>query len=329
MPDVADPTAIAVVVAADIGGTKTVVALADVDDVVLDQIVRPTPGAAGPSAIVHVVVESAIELLERNPAACLRGVGIGTAGVVDVGDGSIVSSTDTLARWAGTALADLVRIGLGERLEEGAVIQVQNDVDAHAAGEFRHGAAAGADSALVVAVGTGIGAGVILDGRALRGARHVAGEIAHMPVPGAEHLVCTCGRVGHLEAIGSGIGLYRHYLSLGGDPAAVDTRDVVARAAVGDSVAVRAVHDSATAVGRGIAAAVTVLDPEIVVVTGGVPDIGAAWWHPMDAAFRADVIDVLQGVPIVAGSLGAHAPLRGAAASAWAEISTAALRGTS
>lgn len=327
MQEVAD--AIAVVVAVDLGGTKTVVALADVDDVILDQIVRPTPGAAGPSAIVRVVVDSAIELLDRNPAARLRGVGIGTAGVVDVDAGSIISSTDTLAGWAGTSLAALVRIGLGERLEQGAVIQVQNDVDAHAAGEFRHGAAAGADSVLVIAVGTGVGAGVILGGRALRGARHVAGEIAHMPAPGAEHLVCTCGRVGHLEAIGSGVGLYRHYLALGGDPSVLDTREVAARAAAGDTVAARAVHDSATAVGRAIATAVTVLDPEIVVVTGGVPDIGDAWWRPMDAAFRTEVIDVLQGVPIVAGTLGGHAPLRGAAASAWAAISTAALRGTS
>lgn len=309
-----------VVLAVDIGGTKTAVGLADADDVILDEIAGPTPGAAGPAAIIASVVHLATTLLDRMPDATLRGVGIGTAGVVDVGSGSIVSATETLAGWAGTRVADDFRTGLADRLAPGAVVHVQNDVDAHAAGEHRHGAASGADSVLVVAVGTGVGAGVILGGRALRGARHVAGEIAHVPTPGAEHLRCPCGRLGHLEAIGSGIGLYRHYLSLGGDPDEVDARGVAARAAAGESLAARALRDSASAVGRAIAAAVTVLDPERVVITGGVPDIGAAWWQPMDDAFRAEVIDALQTVPLVPGALGAHAPLRGAAASAWAAL---------
>ena len=113
------------------------------------------------------------------------------------------------------------------RLAPSAVVHVQNDVDAHALGELRHGAAVGARSALVVAVGTGVGAGIIVDGRALRGARHVAGEIGHVPTPGAEHLLCPCGRRGHLEAIGSGVGMHRHYLSLGGDPAVTDARGIV------------------------------------------------------------------------------------------------------
>ncbi|WP_136046145.1 ROK family protein, partial [Microbacterium sp. K41] len=92
----------------------------------------------------------------------------------------------------------------------------------------------GAASALIVAVGTGVGAGLILDGRAARGAHHVAGEIAHLPTPGAEHLRCPCGRRGHLEAIGSGIGMHRHFLSLGGDPTIRDARGVATAAAAGD-----------------------------------------------------------------------------------------------
>ncbi|MGK9149395.1 ROK family protein [Plantibacter flavus] len=312
-----------IVLAVDIGGTKTVAALADGDDVILDELAAPTRGAEGPGAVIGTVLRLAARLLDRAPTARLRGVGIGTAGVVDVRTGTIVSSTDTLTDWTGTPVAALVRAGLGSRLPADAVVHVQNDVDAHAAGEFRHGAAAGADSALVIAVGTGVGAGVILDGRSLRGARHVAGEIAHVPTPGAGHLRCPCGRVGHLEAIGSGIGLYRHYLTLGGDPSETDARGIARRAAAGESQAVQAVRDSAAAVGRAIAAAATLLDPERVVITGGVPEIGEPWWSPMDAAFRSEAIDALQDLPIVAGTLGGHAPLRGAAASAWA-----ALKGT-
>jgi len=269
---------------------------------------------AGPGAGVGIGPRAAAGVGRRVRP---RGLGVATAGVVDVSTGAIVSSTDTFARWTGTRLAERLRDAFGDLLPPGAPVHVQNDVDAHALGEFRHGAAAGARSALVVAVGTGIGAGVVLDGRALRGAHHVAGEIAHLPVPGAEHLRCPCGRVGHLEAIGSGVGLHRHYLSLGGDPCAVDARDVVERSRSGDEVARRALQGSAAAVGRGIAGAVTLLDPERVVVTGGVAQIGDDWWAPMHEAYRAEVIDVLRDVPVTPGALAADAPLRGAAASVW------------
>lgn len=310
------------VFAVDVGGTKTTVALADRDDVVLDAVTAPTPATEGPEAVVRTVADLARALVTRAggaEAVDVRGLGVATAGVVDVSAGAIVSSTDTFARWAGTPLADRLREAFGDLLAPDAPIHVQNDVDAHALGESRHGAAAGARSALVVAVGTGVGAGVVVHGRVLRGAHHVAGEIAHLPVPGAEHLRCPCGRVGHLEAIGSGIGLHRHYLALGGDPAVADARGVVVRSRTGDAVARRALIESAAAVGRGIAGAVTLLDPERVVVTGGVAQIGEDWWTPMTAAFSAEVIDALQGVVVAPGELAADAPLRGAAASIWEE----------
>ncbi|KYJ96964.1 ROK family protein [Microbacterium sp. CH1] len=304
-----------VVLAVDIGGTKTAAALADREDALLRTAAAPTPASAGPAAVVATVAALAEELLDEESA--LVGVGIGTAGVVDARTGTIVSATDTFADWPGTPLAALIREALADRLPADAPVAVQNDVDAHAAGEHRHGAAAGAASALVVAVGTGVGAGVILDGRPVRGAHHVAGELAHLPIPGAAHLRCPCGRNGHLEALGSGIGLYRHYLSLGGDAALRDARGVAAAAGTGDPLAVRAIQDSAAAVGRALAGAATLLDPERIVVTGGVPRIGELWWDSLRAAFHADAIDALHDTPILPGTLGDDAPLRGAAASAW------------
>ncbi|WP_431805987.1 ROK family protein [Microbacterium paraoxydans] len=304
-----------VVLAVDIGGTKTAAALADRSDVLLRTEVAATPAADGPAAVVATVAALAERLLPAG--ATYAGVGIGTAGVVNAATGTIVSATDTFADWPGTPLAALVRTALGSRLRPAAPVAVQNDVDAHAAGEYRHGAAAGAASALVVAVGTGVGAGLILDGRPARGAHHVAGEIAHVPTPGAEHLRCPCGRRGHLEAIGSGLGLHRHYLALGGDPGLRDARAVAAAATAGDRLALRALEDSAAAVGRALAGAAALLDPERVVVTGGVPNIGEPWWGPMRAAYRAEAIDALQSTPILPGALGDDAPLRGAAASAW------------
>ncbi|WP_309104426.1 ROK family protein [Microbacterium sp.] len=305
-----------VVLAVDIGGTKTAAALADRTGALLRVEVAATPAAEGRAAVVATVVALAVRLL-ADTGQRLAGVGIGTAGVVDSGAGTIVSATDTFADWPGTDVAGLIRAGLGDLLRPGALIVVQNDVDAHAAGEYRHGAAAGAASALVVAVGTGVGGGLILDGRAVRGAHHVAGEIAHIPTPGADHLRCPCGRVGHLEAIGSGIGMHRHFIVLGGDPAIADARGIAAAASAGDRTARRALEESAAAVGRALAAAATLVDPERIVITGGVPNIGDAWWRPMLDAFHAEAIDALQNTPILPGVLGDDAPLRGAAASAW------------
>src|SRR4051794_36338905 len=103
-----------VVLAVDIGGTKTAVALADREDRILVTQVAPTPASAGPAAVVATVLTLAGRLL-TDAASDVRlvGVGIGTAGVVDQATGTIVSATDTFADWPGTPLADLVREGLG------------------------------------------------------------------------------------------------------------------------------------------------------------------------------------------------------------------------
>lgn len=303
------------VVAVDIGGTKTVAAVTAADARVVNSVTASTPGAEGADAVIANVVA----LVRSLGGAPMLGIGVGTAGVVDTTTGAIISATDTLSGWAGTQLAARLRTGLQDLLVPEPVIRVQNDVDAHAWGEYRYGAAAGASSALVVAVGTGIGAGMIVDGRPWRGAHHVAGEIAHIPTPGAEGLRCPCGREGHLEALGSGLGIQRRYQALGGTGAG-SARDIATRAASGDAVSRQAITDAAAAVGRGLAGAATLMDPGLIVVTGGVPDIGEAWWQPMRAAYRAEAIDALAEVPIVPGALGGLAPLRGAAAAVWDRI---------
>lgn len=122
-----------VVLAVDIGGTKTAAALADRHDTLLRTEVATTPAAEGPTAVVATVVALAERLLSGTGLR-LSGVGIGTAGVVDAGSGTIISATDTFADWPGTPLAALVRAGLGAHLITDAPVRVQNDVDAHAAG---------------------------------------------------------------------------------------------------------------------------------------------------------------------------------------------------
>lgn len=306
-----------VVVGVDVGGTKIAAAGVDADGRCGPIWTFPTPAAAGPAAVLDVIGE-AVRAVSRELGVAPCAVGIGTAGVVDVDRGVIVSATSVLPGWTGTAVGEQTRRRLADLVPGGPVVFVENDVDAHAAGEAWRGAARGARSALLVAVGTGVGGAIVLDGRPWRGAHHLAGEIGHMPVPGAEGLPCTCGRLGHLEAIGAGPAVHRLYLARGGDPACTDTRELVARAEAGDEIAVRAVRDSATALGRAIAGVATVLDPEVVVLGGGMAGAGAPWWSAVVSAVRAEVVDALQGLPIRPAELGGAAPLVGAARGAWA-----------
>mgnify|MGYP001806709935 CR=1 FL=1 len=313
------------VLAVDIGGTKTAAALVDRGGSILASSLAATRADEGPDAVVSVIADLARELRSSRSDALVRGVGIGTAGVVDVAAGRIIGSTDTFRDWAGTPLADLVAERVGGLLGDDGpvVVEVQNDVDAHALGESRYGAARGAASALVVAVGTGVGGAIVLDGSIHRGARHVAGDIGHLPVPGAEHLACTCGRSGHLEAIGSGPGLVAHFASLGGEPRIRTAREVAEAAERGDDRAILAVASSATAVGRALAGAAALLDPERLVVLGGVTGAGPRWWSAMTTAFLDEHIEALSGLTPEPGELGGDAGLLGAAWTAWTTIERA------
>jgi len=303
------------VIGVDLGGTKTAAGTVSRDGAVGALRTVPTPAQAGPAAILDAVADL-VRAVAADAGAPVLGLGVGTAGVVDVTTGTIVSATDAIPGWTGTDVAG----GLRDRLADltAGPVHVENDVDAHAAGEAWLGAGAGLASVLMVAVGTGVGGAVVLDGRPLRGAHHVAGEMGHLPTPGAEGLRCTCGRPGHLEALGAGPALHRHYLALGGDTASQDTRDVVARARAGEETAVRAVRESAAAVGRATAAVVTVLDPAAVVVGGGMAGAGPLWWDAMERALRAELIEPLADLPVLPAALGASAAVVGAARGAWA-----------
>lgn len=302
------------VAAVDLGGTKTAACLVDADGDCGPVLTRPTPATAGPDAVLEQIAAMVRELAGgRDQLETLVGVGVGAAGVIDANTGTVVSATEAIADWPGTNIAD----GLSHRLEEVRVV-VDNDVNAHAAGESWLGAGHGHPRVLMVAVGTGVGGALVVGGLPVHGAHYVAGEIGHVPARGADHLRCPCGRPGHLEAISSGPGLVNHFRFLGGDLAHSDARQVVAAAEQGDGVAARAVHDAARALGLCLAGVVTVFDPDIVVVGGGMAEAGPRWWQAMEEALRAELIDALGSVPVVPSRLGGRAALVGAARLVWA-----------
>lgn len=289
------------VAGADIGGTKIAAGLVDADGTLLRKNVRPTPAADGPRAVVDAVGEAVAAL-----GAPVAALGVGSAGVIDSGTGAVVSATDALPGWAGTDL----RGALAERL--GVQVAVVNDVHAHALGESGYGAAAGLDDVLFVAVGTGVGASMLIGGAVRHGAHSVAGHIGHVPVPGAAGLPCPCGGTGHAEGAASGPALLAEYRRrAGGTPS--DLAEMAARAAQGEQTATGVLIDGATALGQAIGGAANIVDPEIVLVGGGVSECGPTWWEALRSAFTAELLPPLAGLDLSAGRLGSDAALYGAA----------------
>ncbi|MEU7842199.1 ROK family protein [Micromonospora sp. NPDC049114] len=310
MPTVRTPP---VVAALDIGGTKTAAAIVTRDGEVIDRLTAPTPGRAGATAILDNAADLVGRLRSR-VAGRVGALGVGSAGVIDPRTGLVLSATDALAGWAGTDLRGRLREQLG------VPVSVINDVHAHALGEARHGVAAGYDTTLFIAVGTGIGASFVVDGDVLTGAHSTAGHAGHQPSPYAGQLQCTCGGQGHLEAIASGPALTEEYVRRTGQRVD-DLRSVAARAADGDAAARDVILLGGTAVGSAVGGLVNMLDPGAVVIGGGVAGLGDLWWQALRAAVRRETLPSLDDVPVLASTLGSDAPLLGAATLAWKGIS--------
>lgn len=300
----------------DLGGTKTAAGVVSEDGELLFSETVPTPSRAGGEAVLDATAALVAGLQARAHAQGLdiAGIGVGSAGVIDAGRGVVVSATDAIHGWAGTALTEGLSRRLG--LPPGAVSAV-NDVHAHALGESWRGAAAGTASSLLVAFGTGVGGSFVLAGRPVLGHRYVGGHVGHTASPYAyadgEALPCSCGGSGHVEAAASGPGIHAAFLHLGGSPAVPDTRAVFALARDGDPAANRAVRTAAEAAGQAAGGLVNVLDPEVVVVSGGMADAGELWWNPMKAALRRELLDPLVRVPVLRASLANSAAIVGAA----------------
>ena len=303
-------------VGVDLGGTKTAAGVVSAAGEVLFSETIPTLNRDGGAAILDATAALVTALIGRahKEGLAVAGVGIGSAGVIDSARGVVVSATDAIRGWAGTALT----AGLAARLDlPASSVRAVNDVHAHALGEAWTGAAAGTASSLLVAFGTGVGGSFVVDGLPVLGHRHAGGHVGHFASPHAYHggvaLACVCGGSGHVEAIASGPALLEAYVRLGGTAPARDARGVFALAGAGDTTAAMAIHASAAAAGQAVGGLANILDPEIVVVSGGLADAGEPWWEPMRVALRADLLPALGGLPVVPAALGNAAALVGAA----------------
>ncbi|MDN5791679.1 MAG: ROK family protein [Brevibacterium aurantiacum] len=308
------------VVTVDVGGTK--IRAGSVIDGVVDHLREvPTPAAAGARAILDTIAEVArgvirdTEVSTPDASTPTWRIGIGSAGVIDPDTGTVVSATDSITGWAGTALTAEITARLG------AETRAVNDVHAHALGEALAGAACGTQSSLLVAAGTGIGGGFITENRLLTGRHAAAGHIGHLPVAAAQGLPCPCGGMGHLEAIASGPAVLSAYHRAVGDqgpggPRVSTTRELAELADSGEAPAQRAFEQAGRALGSALGGVANVLSPEVVVIGGGLSGAGELWWVPLREAFETELIPAVRGLSLRPAQLGQDAALIGAA-SLW------------
>ncbi len=300
-------------VAVDIGGTHMRVALFAADgQKPLRRERVPTLGPQPPEVRL-------VALLRRiwPSDGMVQGIGVAAPGPLDPYRG-VILATPNIPAWRNFPLADHLRAAFG------VPVVVDNDANLAAWGEWRYGAGRGCRHMLYVTVSTGIGAGVIVDGRLLHGARGLAGELGHVAVV-ADGPRCGCGQRGHLEALASGTAIARRAraalaagaVSTLADLSALPTSADVARAAqAGDGLAREIMTTAAGHLGRALAGFLHIFNPERVVLGGGVVQAGEVFWRPLEDALRQAVMHpaYLDGVLLTRAALGDDAGLLGALA---------------
>jgi glucokinase len=253
-----------VVIAVDVGGTTIAAGLVSAEGEVLEHETEPTHGRGPGTALdtLHVLVDRTLEAA-RGRTLDVDGVGIGVPGTVDVETGTIAPGVHYVPELGGQPLAALVAA------RAGLPVYVDNDVNALALGEWMFGAGRGARSLVLLAIGTGVGGGVILDGRIMRGAGGFGGELGHVPID-FDGRPCICGGRGCLKAYVSGTDIAEEGSRRLGRR--VSASEIFRLAQAGDAIATGLVGEVCAALGAGLAIIVNGLNPERLLIGGGVAE---------------------------------------------------------
>lgn len=300
----------------DIGGTKVAAGVVDEDGDILETSKVPTPKTT--DGVLDAIADA---VRQASAAHEVEAVGIGAPGYVDDKRATVLFTPNLT--WRHEPLKDLVekRVGLP--------VVIENDANAAAWGEYRFGAGKGHDDVVCITLGTGLGGGIIIGGRLLRGRFGVAAEFGHIRmVP--DGLLCGCGNQGCWEQYASGSALVRYakqravatpeqatlLLSLGdGTPDGIAGKHVSQAALDGDPVSVDSFRELARWAGAGLADLASLFDPSAFIVGGGVSDEGELVLEPIRKSYRRWLVGS-QWRPqaqVLAAQLGGKAGLVGVA----------------
>jgi len=306
----------------DLGGTQVKAAAVTLDGTVAGHDVRPTPADDGPEAVADVMAASARAALEAANGATARAAGIGAPGPMNWQTG-VVFSPPNLVGWHNVPLAEMMRARLG------IPCFVDNDANLACYGEFSTGAGRGTQDMCMLTLGTGVGGGIVVFGRLLRGIDGTAAEIGHLTVQ-RDGRKCGCGAHGCLEAYASVTGLVRTAIegleagkpsslrgACGGNLNALTGKMISDEAGRGDTFARWVIEETGDWIGVGIASLINLLNPEKVVLGGGMIHAGELLLNAIRKRAKKDAFEVpANRAQIVIAELGEAAGVVGAAMAA-------------
>lgn len=309
------------VVGVDLGGTKISTALSDLEGKIINQTTIPTDAHEGEVPVLNRIINS-IEKVVNDSAVSyedIKGIGIGSPGPLDAKQGIIITTPNLPFK----------NFNLVKPISEkfGVPVFLDNDANVAAIGEFMFGAGKGAENIVFFTVSTGVGGGAILNGKVYRGHSSNALEIGHMTVA-PDGPRCNCGNVGCVEATSSGTAIAKRAheaLSTKVETSLrkyenVTSYEVFVEAAAGDPVAKDIIDDAMNYLGIAVANAVSIFDPEYVIIGGGVSKAGDVVFDTVRKVVNKRCFkSMAESVKIVPAGLGTDAGLIGAVALALLE----------
>lgn len=315
------------VVGIDVGGTTITSGLVAPDGKLIEHFTRPTESEKGPDRAMENILRSIEDIIAKAGDRKILGIGLGTPGAVDVQTGLVLYCAPNIPNWTGRQL----KTPIEERFR--LPVFVDNDAKMAVMGEATFGAGAGLQHVFVVTLGTGIGGGVVLNGRIHRGAYFCAGEIGHAVVQiGGRR--CACGIEGHLEAYLSAKGLVGQLreavdagrkttltAKAGADLSRLKARMILEAAREGEPLSREIVDLSCHYMGMALAHFSMVFDPEMMILSGGIAQAWDVIFEPIQNAYERYLFyRQLRMAPIVPAKLGFEAGMVGAAAMAMVEL---------
>jgi glucokinase len=316
------------VIGIDLGGTKISTALVARDGHIIAHDYQETHATEGPQAVIGRILDGARRVMaqaEVRPPQ-VAAIGICTPGPVDIEAGEVVSPPN-LPGW------DHVPVRQSVEDELGAPTYLEKDTNAAALGEHRFGAGRGTEHMIYVTVSTGIGSGLILDGKLYHGVSGMAGEIGHTTIMPHGPL-CACGNRGCVESFAAGTAIAREARErvahgvptliatlAENDPGHITAKLVAEAASQGDAEAQDILAEAMNYLGIGVANLVNVFNPELIVIGGGLANIGERLLEPVRHAIRLHAFAApAQAVRVVPAELGDDVGVLGAATVALTQI---------
>lgn len=309
------------VIGVDLGGTKISTAISTLDGKIVSQTVIPTNAIEGEEPVLRRIIqtiEEVLDLAQVTPEE-VQAIGIGSPGPLDAKNGTIITTPNLPFRNYNVVAPIKEKFGVP--------VYLDNDANVAAIGEFMFGAGKGKQNIVYFTVSTGVGGGAVLNGQAYRGNTSNALEIGHMTV-NAHGPRCNCGNIGCLEAIASGTAIgkkgreavltkvetsLRNYQE-------ITSYEVFVEAKKGDEVAKEIVDNAMNYLGIGVANAISIFDPEMVIIGGGVSKVGDILFDTVRKVVNKRCFkSMAEACEIVPAGLGVDAGVVGAVALAILE----------